>query len=105
MKLDLSGRVVVVSGASGGIGRSIALSLAAEGARLGIGARREKDLERVGAEIKDLGAEVVTAAGDLSDPSTVDRLVTTTTVAFGGVDGVAACVGSTPLGTFGELAD
>ena len=55
MELELQGKVAVVTGASRGIGRAIALGLAVEGCRVAIGAR--------GAEALEAGAEEVRAGG------------------------------------------
>ena len=56
MDLKLSGKTALVTGASVGIGRSIALGLAAEGVRVAIAARRGDKLVELAAEIKALGA-------------------------------------------------
>lgn len=94
----------MVSGASDGIGRAVTLALAAEGARLAIGARRTEKLDAVAAKARALGAEVATVAGDLVRTDAIDALVATA-ARYGRIDGVAACVGSTPLGSFSELSD
>jgi short-subunit dehydrogenase len=54
--MDAKSRVIVITGASGGIGAALARKLATEGARLVLAARREAELERVAAEARDLGA-------------------------------------------------
>lgn len=55
MDLQLRGRTALVTGASAGIGRGIALALGGEGVHLALAARRKKLLEEVGAEVIDLG--------------------------------------------------
>jgi 3-oxoacyl-[acyl-carrier protein] reductase len=69
MDLELEGRRALVTGASSGIGRGIALALAREGARLTITARREDALRELAGEI---GADVV--AADFLDPDAPRRI-------------------------------
>ena len=56
MDLQLAGKVVLVTGASSGLGKACALQLAREGARLAVAARRTEELERVASEAKSIGA-------------------------------------------------
>ena len=105
MDLLLEGKVILVTGAGSGIGPASARLLASEGCHLAIGARTETTLEEVAAEVRGLGAEVVTSAGDLVAEVGIAALVTAARNAYGGVDGLVACVGSTPLGEFGDLDD
>jgi len=73
MDLGIRGRLALVTGASSGLGRACALALAAEGARLAIGARRMELLEAVAAEARAAGsAEAHAYALDLSDPASID---------------------------------
>ena len=105
MDLGLRGRVAVVTGAGAGIGRASAIALAGEGCRLAIGARTPEALEATAAEAWRLGAEVVAHASDLVPEDGVRRLVAAARDAFGGVDILVACVGSTPLGDFEQVDD
>ena len=75
MELGLNGKVAIVTGASRGIGRSIALGLAAEGCRLGICARGAERLEQTAGEIRALGAEVLALPVDATDGSALERFV------------------------------
>lgn len=84
--MDLNNKVVVLTGAGRGAGRSIALSLAGEGARLALASRTESELNAVQEEVEALGAEVIALPTDLSDPSQVDGLAQGTLKAFGTVD-------------------
>lgn len=103
MDLGLREKVVMVVGASRGIGRSVALSAAGEGAHLAIGARSAEDLNETVDAIKACGSRVVSAAGDMAERAEVDRLVAAATDQLGGVDAVVTCVGSTPLGRFDSI--
>jgi 3-oxoacyl-[acyl-carrier protein] reductase len=84
--VDLNNKVVVLTGAGRGAGRSIALALAGEGARLALASRTESELNAVQEEVEALGAEVIALPTDLSDPSQVDGLAQETLKAFGTVD-------------------
>jgi 17beta-estradiol 17-dehydrogenase / 3beta-hydroxysteroid 3-dehydrogenase len=79
----LRGRSIVVTGASSGIGAAIVRALAAEGARLTIGARR---VERLEALARELGGEVAVVGTDMRVEADVLRLVATARERFGGVD-------------------
>lgn len=71
----LDGKVAVVTGASSGIGAAVAEELAAQGARVVLGARRAEALERVCQRIRGRGGEAVWVATDMRDETAVERLV------------------------------
>ena len=72
MDLGLAGKGVVVTGGSRGIGRSVALAFAREGAHLAICARGKEALERTAAELAALGAKVHSATCDVSDKASLE---------------------------------
>ncbi|MDX1425572.1 MAG: 3-oxoacyl-[acyl-carrier-protein] reductase, partial [Kiloniellales bacterium] len=76
----------VVTGASRGIGKGIALSLAAAGADLGVAARNAEALEQTAAAARELGRRVVTCAADLADAAAPDSVIETVTSELGGLD-------------------
>ncbi len=103
MDLGLQGKVVLVTGASRGIGRAVAVAAAGEGADLAIAARTPDDLDETASAVEATGSRVVAVAGDMTDPAELERLVVAATDRLGGIDAAVTCVGSTPLGRFGSL--
>jgi 3-oxoacyl-[acyl-carrier protein] reductase len=94
--MELKDKVVVVTGGGRGAGRSIALTLAAEGARLALVARSESELNAVHDEVKALGGEAIVIPTDLSDPRQIDDMVQETLNTFGTVDVVINNAGWSP---------
>lgn len=86
MDLELRGRCAVITGASGGIGRSIALGLAAEGVNVAICARREGLLMKAAGELRAHQVKVHAETCDIGDPSALARFLDASRQALGGVD-------------------
>ncbi len=86
MTIDLAGRVALVTGASKGIGRAIALELAAAGADLVVNARGRAALDAVAAELRALGRRVEAVAADVATPDGAVLPVARARAAFGRVD-------------------
>lgn len=85
MDLQLTGKVAVVTGASVGLGRGIALRLAAEGCRLALVARRRPLLEALAAALP-AGAAPLVVAEDLTAPGAAERVRDVVLGSFGGCD-------------------
>ena len=86
MDLHLAGRVAVVTGASKGIGRAIALELADAGADLVVNARGEAALAAVAAEIRGRGRQAEPVVADVATPAGTAEIVARTRARFGRVD-------------------
>ena len=85
--MELSGRVALVTGASRGIGRAIALRLAAAGAAVGVNYRREREkAEEVVSQIERAKGHAVAVQADVSSPEEVQRLVTSVQTSLGAID-------------------
>ncbi len=83
----LHGKVALVTGASGGIGRSIALKLASQGARLGVHYNSDKTrAEEVAREIRNAGSEAMPLAADVTDSEQVQDMFSRLEDDWGGVD-------------------
>jgi NAD(P)-dependent dehydrogenase (short-subunit alcohol dehydrogenase family) len=92
MDLGLTNRVVVVTGGSAGIGRTVAKVLAGERARVVIAARRTEPLERAAVEIeRDTGQRVLPIAADTTKQETVDQLVARVMSEFSRIDVLVNC--------------
>lgn len=94
----LEGRVALVTGASSGIGEATALALAAEGARVALGARRVDRLEALAARIRGEGGAVTVLELDVTDESQAAAAVEGTVTELGGLDIVVNSAGVMLLG-------
>ena len=82
----MENRIALVTGAGRGIGRAIAVGLAAEGARVAITARSLDELENLAREVKAGGGAALVVPGDLSDRSGPARIVRTVTETWGPIE-------------------
>lgn len=82
----LAGKTALVTGGGQGVGRGIALALAAEGAAVVITGRTESKLKDTAGEIAERGGRAYTVVGDVGDRADVDRMVAETVGEFGGLD-------------------
>jgi len=105
VELGLNGKVAIVTGASRGIGRSIALGLAAEGCRLGICARGAERLEQTAGEVRAAGAEVLALPVDATDASALEQFVAAVGERYGQIDILVNNVGGGGKDLFAETTD
>jgi NAD(P)-dependent dehydrogenase (short-subunit alcohol dehydrogenase family) len=101
----LNGKVAIVTGASRGIGRAIALRLAQDGASLVLASRTETDLTKVAEQIKANGGRATCAPDDLRAAEAPTRVVKTAVDVHGSIDIVVNNAGATKRGDFFELTE
>lgn len=81
----LSGKTALITGASKGLGKAMALALAAEGARLALVSRNMEPLQEVAADVRALGAEAEIFQADVTDETQVAQLEKNVMARFGGL--------------------
>jgi short-subunit dehydrogenase len=105
--------VVVITGASSGIGRATALAFAVEGARLVLASRSRSALSEVESQCRERGGQVLVVPTDIADPAAVERLAQLAVQRFGPIDvwveaaavGIAGPLGSESVDELRRLVD
>lgn len=105
MDLGLKGKIAVVTGGTEGIGKATALTLAREGAKVAICARRQPLLDAVAAEITKAGGEALAVSADMSKAADCERFINAVVQRFGGIDILLNNAGTSKRGGFLELTD
>ena len=103
MAKHLSGKTSIITGASRGIGRAIALRLAAEGSQVVLCARTQAELDTAAGEIERGGGEAAALALDLREPQAGPQLAEFALNRFGRIDVLINNAGATKRGEFTEL--
>jgi len=101
----MSDRVVVVTGASQGIGKATALRLARDFSCVALVARSEDKLKETATQVASLGARPLVVAADLSDREMAGHVVAKTMDAFGGIDALVNIAGAVPQVDVLEMTD
>lgn len=99
-KREIRGRRAIVTGASSGIGRALALELAGQGAQVVITARRADRLESLTAEIAAAGGKSVAVVGDIAEAATRQEVLHAAVTQFGGLDILVNNAGVGAMGLF-----
>jgi len=102
MGQPLHGKVVVITGASSGIGRAAARLFAERGARLVLAARRAEELEHVAATCRAAGAPAIAVPTDVTDAAAVEALAARALAEYGAID---VWCNNAGVYTMGELGD
>jgi 3-oxoacyl-[acyl-carrier protein] reductase len=100
----LQDQVIIVTGASRGIGRSIAIACAGEGAWVVLAARSQDRLSALAQEIQEDGGEALAVPTDVTSEAQVAALVETTLEQYGQVDGLVNSAGVSPLAPITETS-
>lgn len=105
MELELAGKVAVVTGGSRGIGRAIAASLAAEGARVAICARDRKSVDAAVAALRAKGGDVIGEVADVGRDGELERVIGAAAERWGRIDILINNAGGPPPGRFEHFSD
>jgi short-subunit dehydrogenase len=103
--VELEGRSVLLTGASGGIGRATALRLARSGARLTLMARGKDALQALAAEVEAAGGEALAVSADVRVASEGSRAVAEAVARYGGLDALVNNAGVGYLRPIDEATD
>lgn len=96
MTNNIEGKVVVITGASSGLGEAAARHLAAQGAAVALGARRVERIDALARELNEDGGKAISIATDVTDHEQVERLVDEAVRAFGRLDVIINNAGIMP---------
>lgn len=101
--MDLMNKVIIITGASSGIGEATAKKLAGQGAKVVLTARREERLNELKSEIAEAGGEALVITGDVTEKKDFENLVNITLKNFGRIDAIVNNAGLMPLSYIKKL--
>lgn len=105
MAAPFADQVVIITGASSGIGRELAIQLAGQGARLALAARDQGALDAVVAQCAARGARAISVPTDVADPAQCAHLVAHTVATFGRLDTLINNAGLSMWARFADVTD
>lgn len=103
--MGFRGRSILITGASEGIGRALALELAKEGTHLTLIARNQTRLEEVAVQVSALGGRATICVADVTHPDDAPRMVAAAMEAYGALDVLVLNAGGSMWATFESLED
>ena len=103
MENNIENKVIVITGASSGLGEATALHLAAKGAKVVLGARRSDNLKKIAEEINSKGGNAVYQVTDVTDKAQVNALVEKAVSAYGRIDVMINNAGVMPIAPMSEV--
>lgn len=101
--MSIENKVIVITGASSGIGEATALLLAGRGAKVVLGARGADRLEALAARITDSGGEAIYASTDVRQQEDLSRLVALACERYGKIDALISNAGVMPISPLDDL--
>ena len=102
-KYKFNDKVVIITGASSGIGKACAFEFADKGAKVVLAARREDELKKVEDQIKKKGGEAITVKADVKNVEDCKNLINKTAEKYGGIDILINNAGISMRASFEEL--
>jgi 3-oxoacyl-[acyl-carrier protein] reductase len=105
MNLGLNDKVIMLAGASKGLGYAIANALAADGATLAIASRNEAGINAAADSLRKRGGEVLPSVMDASCSESISAWVELTLKTYGRIDGLLVNAGGPPPGRFDDIDD
>lgn len=100
--INLNGKKAIVTGGGRGLGKSVALALAAQGVQVGITGRNEGNLQATIKELKQSGVEAAYAVCDVTNSENVERSIQELVESLGGVD---ILINNAGIGQFGKVME
>ncbi len=103
--MNFKNKTVVITGASSGIGRGLAIALALQDANLVLGARNTESLEETAQLCRQSGSTAIAVTTDVTNPSACQKLIEHAVDTFGGIDCLVNNAGASFICRFDEISD